>query len=108
MIKYTGLFDILNHRGMKKTDLRTILSSKTVAKLAKGEPISGDVIEKICLFLKCQPSDIMLILEEGEGEHNGKEVNFVTMHEIDYNTPNFQNIEHIGLIESDNSIDWIS
>lgn len=58
-IKYYKLFDLLNRRGMKKSDLRTILSSATVAKLSKHEYISGDAIAKICAYLECQPGDIM-------------------------------------------------
>ena len=63
MVRYYKLFDLLNRRGMKKSDLREILSPKTVAKLSKGEYLSGEVIEKICLFLNCQPGDIMEIVE---------------------------------------------
>ncbi len=66
MIRYYKLFDLLNRRGMKKSDLRKILSPKTVAKLSKGENISGDAIEKICLFLGCQPGDIMEVITETE------------------------------------------
>lgn len=62
-IRYYKLFDLLNRRGMKKTDLLEILSSKTIAKLSKGEYISGEAIEKICLFLECQPGDIMEVVE---------------------------------------------
>ena len=58
-IKYYKLFDLLNRKGMKKSDLREILSSSTVAKLSKGAYISGEAIEKICEFLDCQPGDIM-------------------------------------------------
>lgn len=66
MIRYYKLFDLLNRRGMKKSDLREILSSKTVAKLSKGEYLSGEVIEKICLFLNCQPGDIMEVIKTEE------------------------------------------
>lgn len=66
MVRYYKLFDMLNRRGMKKSDLREILSPKTVAKLSKGEYLSGEVIEKICLFLGCQPGDIMEIVESEE------------------------------------------
>lgn len=64
MIRYYKLFDLLNRLGMKKSDLRQILSSSTVAKLSKGEYISGEAIEKICKFLHCQPGDIMEYIEE--------------------------------------------
>lgn len=63
MIRYYKLFDLLNRRGMKKSDLREILSPKTVSKLSKGEYLSGEAIEKICLFLGCQPGDIMEVVE---------------------------------------------
>lgn len=59
MLKYYKLFDLLNRRGMKKTDLLGIISSPTLAKLSKGETIQTDVICKICDFLNCQPSDIV-------------------------------------------------
>lgn len=63
MIRYYKLFDLLNRRGMKKSDLRAIISSATVAKLSKGEYISGEAVDKICLFLGCQPGDIMEVVK---------------------------------------------
>lgn len=66
MIRYYKLFDLLNRRGMKKSDLREILSPKTIAKLSKGQYISGEAIEKICLYLDCQPGDIMEVVEMEE------------------------------------------
>ena len=59
MLVYTKLWFLLNKRGMKRTDLKQIMSSATLAKLGKNEPVSSTVIAKICDFLKCQPSDIM-------------------------------------------------
>ena len=59
MIKYYKLFDLLNRKGMKKTDLLDIISSPTLAKLSKGEIIKTDIIDKICMKLDCQPGDIM-------------------------------------------------
>lgn len=63
-MKYYKLFDTLNRKEMKKSDLREILSPRTIAKLSKGESISGETIEKICKFLKCQPADIMEYVPE--------------------------------------------
>lgn len=63
-IKYYKLFDLLNRRNMKKSDLLEIISSKTIAKLSKGANVNTDIIDKICLHLKCQPSDIMEVVEE--------------------------------------------
>ena len=59
MIKYYALFDLLNRRNMKRTDLLKVISSPTLAKLSKGQNVQTDVIEKICDFLDCQPGDIM-------------------------------------------------
>ena len=59
MMKYYKLFDLLTRRGMKKTDLLTVISTPTLAKLTKGETIKTDILCKICEFLDCQPGDIM-------------------------------------------------
>lgn len=59
MIKYYKLFDLLNRKGMKKTDLLKIISSPTLAKLSKGEIVKTDIIDRICKKLNCQPGDIM-------------------------------------------------
>lgn len=64
MIKYYKLFDLLNRKGMKKTDLLKIISSPTLAKLSKGDIIKTDIIDKICQFLNCQPGDIMESIPE--------------------------------------------
>ena len=60
-IKYYKLFDLLQRRGMKKTDLITIasISSPILAKLSKGESITTEVIERIRRALQVQPGDIM-------------------------------------------------
>ena len=60
-IRYYRLFDILQRRKLKKTDLLhlTNISSPTLAKLSKGETVTTEVIEKICNALDVQPGDIM-------------------------------------------------
>ena len=60
-IRYFRLFDILARRGLKRTDLITLanISSPTLAKLGKGETITTEIIEKICIALSVQPGDIM-------------------------------------------------
>lgn len=59
MLNYTKLWMLLESRGMKKTDLKQVISSVTLAKLGRNETISSDTIEKLCGFLNCQPGDIM-------------------------------------------------
>ena len=63
-IRYYKLFDILQRRGMKKTDLLEVVSAPTLAKLAKGETVTTKVIYEICMHLGVQPGDIMEIVEE--------------------------------------------
>lgn len=60
-MKYYKLFDLLNRRGMKKTDLLDIagIASPTLAKLTKGETVTTEVICRICAALGVQPGDIM-------------------------------------------------
>lgn len=66
MIRYNKLFALLAMRGMKKTDLLEVITSPTLAKLSKGSVLQTDSLEKICNFLKCQPGDIMEIIENEE------------------------------------------
>lgn len=60
-ISYNKLFEILDQRNITKTELRENIkiSTATLAKLSKNEPIAMKVIEDICNFLNCQPGDIM-------------------------------------------------
>ena len=60
-ISYKPLFKLLIDKGLKKSELKELIgiSLPTLAKLTKGEPISGTTIEKICAYFKCQPGDIM-------------------------------------------------
>lgn len=65
-IKFYKLDDLLNRKGMKRTDLLNVISSPTLAKLKKSESITTEVIGKICKFLDCQPGDIMEYLPTNE------------------------------------------
>jgi DNA-binding Xre family transcriptional regulator len=60
-ISYKPLFVTLANKGLQKTDLMKLagISSGTLARFAKGEPVSLDVINKICAALDCQPSDVI-------------------------------------------------
>jgi DNA-binding Xre family transcriptional regulator len=60
-VSYLGLWKILLEKGMQKQDLvdELGLSSATVAKMGKGQPVSNKVLEKISNFLECNVSDII-------------------------------------------------
>ena len=69
-VKYYKLFDLLNRRGLRKTDLLKLanISTPTLAKLSKGETITTEIIDRICAALNCQPADIMEYLPDNNGE----------------------------------------
>lgn len=67
MIVYYRLWDLLNRKGMKKTDLLKIMSSATLAKMNKNLPVTLQTIAAICGFLHCQPYEIMEYQEKFEG-----------------------------------------
>lgn len=55
MISYDGLYDQLQKKGIRKTDLTTGIgiSSRTIAKIAKGEKLSARTMQKIADYLGC-------------------------------------------------------
>lgn len=60
MISYEKLLQKLNDRGMTKTALAKELgiSSRTAAKIGRGEKLSGRTLAKIAAFLGCRPEDL--------------------------------------------------
>ena len=69
MIDYSKLNTILFQRKMKWSELRTIISSKTITRMRNNEAVSLEVIEKICLFLHVRIEDIVEIKEEPSEEN---------------------------------------
>ena len=55
MISYKGLEDKLKERGITRSDLTTLLgiSSRTIAKIGRGEKLSRLVLEKLCRYFSC-------------------------------------------------------
>ena len=60
-MSYIGLWKLLVEKGLQKQDLvqHAGLSSATVAKMGKGEPVSNKVLDKICKYLDCSVNDII-------------------------------------------------
>jgi DNA-binding Xre family transcriptional regulator len=67
-ISYKPLLKLLVDRNITKTSLAAELgfSSATLAKLGKGEPLSGSNIEKLCNYFHCQVQDIVEIVWNDE------------------------------------------
>lgn len=61
MISYNKLWKLLIDKKLKKSDLKemTGIGSTTLTKLNNDEPVSMDVMIKICIALKCNIGDIM-------------------------------------------------
>ena len=60
MISYEGLQKQLQQKGITRSDLVTALgiSSRTIAKIAKGEKLSPRTLGRIAAYLECDPADL--------------------------------------------------
>ena len=60
MISYTGLIQKLAEKGLTKTALAEELgiSSRTIAKIGRGEKIAERVLIRIAVFLDCKPEEL--------------------------------------------------
>lgn len=68
MISYSGLEKQLNKKGITKTDLVAILgiSSRTIAKIGKGEKFSRGIIAKLCDYFDCTPDEIFKVVSDNQ------------------------------------------
>ena len=59
-ISYKKLWKLLIDKDMKKKDLQkaTGISAASITKLGKNENVNTEIIEKICVALQCDISDI--------------------------------------------------
>ena len=66
MISYEKLFILLKKRRMKRKDLKKLtgLTYSTIHKLYMNESVTSSVLDKICLALDCQLSDIADIIND--------------------------------------------
>jgi len=75
-ISYNKLWKLLIDKNSNKTKLRkaTGMSTSTMAKLAKSQPVTLSVLEKICAELDCNVGDIMEFtnLSEVKAELKGR------------------------------------
>ena len=60
-VSYIGLWKMLIEKRLQKQDLveHAGLSSATVAKMGRGEPVSNKVLGKLCKYLECGVNDII-------------------------------------------------
>ena len=69
-ISYNKLWKLLIDKDMKKSQLRDLvgMSTGTLSKLSKNEPVALTVLERICKVLDCQFSDIVEYIPEEKHE----------------------------------------
>lgn len=60
MYSYDGLNNLLKAKSIKKSELTELLgiSSRTIAKIGKGEKLADNVIVRLCDFFGCEKEDI--------------------------------------------------
>ena len=59
-VNYNMLWKQMIDKGMKKSDLRELtgIGTNTLAKLSKNQPVSMEVLMKLCEKLECDISDV--------------------------------------------------
>ena len=70
-VSYNRLWKLLVDKKMSKADLRKTaeIAPNTLTKMRKDEPVSIDVLLRICDKLDCNIGDMMDVIKE-EAQHN--------------------------------------
>ena len=80
-VSYNKLFKQLIDKKMKKKDLCELagVSASTLAKMGRGEPVSIEMVEKVCLALKCTADDVLdFIPDEPENDPDNGEARILS------------------------------
>ena len=70
-IQYNKIWKILIDKNMKKVDLRDAaeISSNSIAKLGKNEPVLMDILMKIAAVLDCKVEDLFETVKDENDEN---------------------------------------
>lgn len=65
-VSYNKLWKLIIDRGINKSELRSLtgIGTNTLAKLSKNQPVSMEVLLKICSRLDCDISDICEFIKD--------------------------------------------
>ncbi len=68
MFLYEGLNKLLKEKGINKSELTSKLgiSSRTIAKIGKGEKIAENVVMRLCEFFGCKKEDICIEVSDNK------------------------------------------
>lgn len=74
MITFDPLWRTLKTKGLNKGDLQKLtgLSSSTIAKLSKNDPVMLDVVDRICKALAVPLYDVVESVEEESPSSNSR------------------------------------
>lgn len=66
MVSYDKLLKILNEKKLRKSDLSSLIgiSSRTIAKIGKGERIADHVLNKIAAYFGCDSSELFRVISD--------------------------------------------
>ncbi len=72
MIIYKKLWKQLIDKEIKKTELSEMagISMTSIAKLGRNENVNTDILNKICLALNCDISEIMEFIPDNNSKEN--------------------------------------
>ena len=75
VVSYKKLWKLLIDKDLMKKDLQSKagVSWATITKMSKGEPVSTEVLMKICKYLQCDVGDVMEFIDEGDNEEKNTE-----------------------------------
>lgn len=65
-ISYNNLWKLMIDKGLNKSELREItgIGTNTLAKLSKNQPVSMEVLMKVCEKLDCNLTDVCEFVKE--------------------------------------------
>ena len=65
-ISYNNLWILMIDKGLNKSELREItgIGTNTLAKLSKNQPVSMEVLMKVCEKLDCDLTDVCEFIKE--------------------------------------------
>ena len=65
-ISYNKLWKLLESKNMEKEELRELaeVSQSIMRRLSRNQPVTMHTMEKICLTLKCEISDVLEFMHD--------------------------------------------
>lgn len=63
---FNPLWKLLIDKGMTKTELakKTSIANSTITKMGKNEYVSMEVVDRICNYLDCELSDVVVHVKD--------------------------------------------